>query len=407
MINKISFKNYKSFKDLQTIEFSPVTVIIGKNSSGKSAVAKLPVMIDNSFNNVMGEPYALEYNDVQFGGDYRDMFYGRIPNAELEFILYSDDDKQLTIKIISDFEKNTIPIILQYKLAGVFDFHFTPKNNLYLNQLDGLYYDCDFDGFFLADVFKEDGSEASFEISNRSFDNGTDYIGPFRSYANSMRSFQIRSYKQTSAVGPDGEAAYYILGVESLSNNSDLIKKVSEWYKINFDGWGITVNNDLQPHCTIELTREDKKFNVNIADVGQGMSQALPLVVKAFLPPKAGELIIIEQPELHLHPAAHGNLAELFASTAVSENKRYLIETHSQNFVLRLRRMIAEQKLKNTDVGIYWVDYDGSNNKSILKKININTLGDVDFWPPNIFSESLDEAIAIRTAQRNREEDVN
>jgi len=402
MINKISVRNYKSFKNQQTIEFSPITILFGKNSAGKSAITKLPVIIDNSFNNVFGEPYAMQYNDVQFGGDYRDMFYGRIPNAELEFILFSNGGDSLTIKIVSDFEKNTIPIIIQYKLNNEVDFQYNPKNGLYLNNLDGLYYKCHFDGFELSNIEKEDGSEAELSIFLYPFNNTTDYIGPLRVYANTMRSFQLRSFRHTSDVGPDGELAYYILGVESLSGNSELINNVSEWYKENFDGWGLKVNNDLQPHCTVELTREDKKFDVNIADVGQGMSQALPLIVKAFLPPKKDELIIIEQPELHLHPAAHGSIAQLFAKTAIEMGKRYLIETHSQNFILRIRRLIAEQKLKSSDVNLYWVDYDGVMNQSVLKKINIDEVGNVDFWPPNIFSEALDEAVAMRTAQKER-----
>lgn len=55
-------------------------------------------------------------------------------------------------------------------------------------------------------------------------------------------------------------------------------------------------------------------------------------------------LIVVEEPETHLHPAAHGDLAERFVDSFIEDsNKRYLIETHSQNFVLRLRRLIAEK----------------------------------------------------------------
>ncbi|SDP07975.1 Protein of unknown function [Mucilaginibacter sp. OK268] len=226
----------------------------------------------------------------------------------------------------------------------------------------------------------------------------TDYIGPFRVYANSMRTFQLRTFRAIDKVGVDGTDAYYILGIDSLKSEGKLVRAVSDWYKSNFDGWGLTVNNNLQSFCKIELTREDKRFNVNIADAGQGMSQALPLVVNAHLPGN-DYLTIIEQPELHLHPAAHGNLAQLFAEATQKLNKRYLIETHSQNFVLRLRRMIAEGKLNPEDLRMYWVDYDGETNSSSLKKINVNASGEVDFWPENIFSETLDETLAIRTAQ--------
>ena len=69
-------------------------------------------------------------------------------------------------------------------------------------------------------------------------------------------------------------------------------------------------------------------------------------------------MISIEEPELHLHPAAHGNLAELFVESLTDTNKNYFIETHSQNFILRLRALVAEGKINCEDLAIYYVDYD-------------------------------------------------
>lgn len=403
MIENISFKNYKSFKDEQSLDLKPITILIGKNSTGKSALTKLPVLIDNSFNNVTGEPYTMSYDDVQFGGEYRDLFYGRIPNAELEFKLSATGGKNLTVKIVSDYEKGTIPRIISWKLNNTHDLQYNPTGDTYTNLVDSGIYKCVFDGFNLTSMHDSKNEEVDFLTFSHRINIKTNYVGPFRVYADSMRFFQLRSFRQFASVGVNGEDAYYILGVESLKPQSELIKSVSEWYQANFDGWGIKVNNDLQPHCSILLTREDKKFDINIADVGQGMSQALPLVVSAFLP-GSEHLNIIEQPELHLHPGAHGNLAELFAESTIKLGKKYLIETHSQNFILRLRRMIAENRFSHEDLKIYWVDYNGDNNASSLKTINVNKYGEVDFWPENIFTETLDETIAIRTAQKERKD---
>ena len=403
MINKIAFTNYKSFKKRQELELKPITVLIGKNSSGKSAIAKLPVLIDNSFNNVSGEPYTMEYNGVQFGDEYRDIFYERIPNAVLEFEMTSEDDKSLLIKVVSDYEKSTIPNIYTWKLNNHCELTFNRINGSYTDILHGVDYLCEFDGFNLVKLADTKDKVLDNEFYLKDINIKTDYIGPFRKYANEMRTFQLKTLKNFDTVGVEGENAYYILGIESTKKESNLVKSVDEWYKTNFDGWGIKVNTDVPSFCKIELTREDRKFDINIADAGQGMSQALPLIVNAFLPGN-DYLTIIEQPELHLHPAAHGNLAELFADSAIKFDKRYLIETHSQNFVLRLRRLIAEGKFKNSDLQIYWVDYDGVTNSSSLKPIKVNELGEVDAWPDNIFTETLDETIAIRTAQVNRKD---
>ena len=181
-----------------------------------------------------------------------------------------------------------------------------------------------------------------------------------------------------------------------------MIKKVSNWFKNNFEGWGIEVQKDIQqPNYYLELSKDNPRININITNVGEGMSQVLPLVVRAYYKADKPTTIIMEQPELHLHPGAHGNLAELFVnSLSDDKNKRYLIETHSQNFILRVRRLIAEGKFNYNDLALYWIDFDEEKNVSSLKEIKVNELGKVvDYWPENVFSESLDESIALRAAQ--------
>lgn len=182
-----------------------------------------------------------------------------------------------------------------------------------------------------------------------------------------------------------------------------LIRQVSKFYQDNFEGWSIRVNKDTAPPYLIELMKNNLK--INLKEIGLGMIHALPLVVQALMPSKEKMLVITEEPELHLHPASHGNLAELFAKSLVDKNIRYLIETHSQNFILRLRRLIAQGDLNNEHVVIYYADFDESIAESTLIRINIdaqgkprNASGDI-YWPKNVFSETLDETSAIRTAQ--------
>ena len=111
-------------------------------------------------------------------------------------------------------------------------------------------------------------------------------------------------------------------------------------------------------------------------------------------------LIIIEEPETHLHPAAHGSLAERFVDSYLEDkNKNYLIETHSQNFVLRMRRLVAEGKIKPDDLAIYYVDFD--ENESFLTEIKVDELGGVESWPTGIFGETSIETRAIYNAQLN------
>lgn len=403
MINTISFTNYKSFKEKQILELKPITILIGKNSSGKSAIAKLPTLIENSLSGNFPEPLLLNNKGVELGSEFRDLIYGRENLGYLEIELISESDK-LEIKIAASLAENEYPRIIKWKLNDEYSFTYNDNSKSYFNQVDGEEYVCEFEGFNLvASFMKEKGSSGDdISLRERNLKLNTDYIGPFRSLP--PRSFSLKGKKVFLKMGNEGENAYPILASDILNNKGELVSKVNKWYEENFENWGVDVNTSNPPDFKIELTRKSPKFSINIADVGEGMSQALPLVVSAYIK-NEDTLTIIEQPELHLHPAAHGGLAELFAKSCV--NKKFLIETHSQNFILRLRRLIAEKKLNQNDIAIYSVEYNADTNSSSLKKINLNSLGEVDYWPENVFSEALDETLAIRSAQITRQNDAD
>jgi predicted ATPase len=80
-------------------------------------------------------------------------------------------------------------------------------------------------------------------------------------------------------------------------------------------------------------------------------------------------------------------------------HKRLLIETHSSNFILRLRRLVAEKKLKKEDVALYYVAFDADKASSALYPVDIKEDGGVSDWPSGVFGESYQETVKLRTAQ--------
>ena len=176
-----------------------------------------------------------------------------------------------------------------------------------------------------------------------------------------------------------------------------------EGLKEKFENWELSIDVDgykKEIPAIIELINKDLK--INISQTGMGISQVLPLIIRAFKPCKEETLVIIEEPESHLHPYAHAQVAQLFfESLLIDKNKKYLIETHSQNFVLRMRRLVAEGKIKPDDLAIYYVDFDEEKNESSIERINVDTSGGVDKWPHNVFGEAVIEARAIMNANIN------
>jgi len=401
MIDRVYFKNYKSFKEKQELQLKPVTILIGKNNSGKTAVLKLLSLIEGSLSGDFSEPISYEYRGVKLGDDYRDLYYKRQGNSELEIKIVGFHNSFLEFKVTlnNSHTSNPTPQITYWANNDVqLKYNYEKSRHLrayfFDEQLSGNSYPLQFKGLNIPDEL----NKLNTKIDVSSFKTDTSYIGPLRISSEQIRYFTLPSNRNIKNVTSSGIEAYYLLIIEAMKNTSSLLEELNAWYAKNFNGWIINPIKDDAPF-EIQLSRENPEyFSINLADVGQGITQSLPVIVSAFLP-NEHSITMIEQPELHLHPSAHGNLAELFVDTAKKYNKKYLIETHSQNFVLRLRRLVAEKKMNKDDLAIYWVDYDEDNNTSTLKKIEVDDLGGVDFWPENVFSETLDETIAIRSAQ--------
>jgi predicted ATPase len=105
---------------------------------------------------------------------------------------------------------------------------------------------------------------------------------------------------------------------------------------------------------------------------------------------KGGDVVVIEQPVLHLHPAAHANVAYRLAESAKTTGRKYLIETHSENFLLGLRKLVSDPQsdFNVDDVIIYYVNHDGE--AAYLEPITVDENGELSSWPTGVFSESFD-----------------
>lgn len=130
------------------------------------------------------------------------------------------------------------------------------------------------------------------------------------------------------------------------------------------------------------------KLGVALPDVGFGVSQVLPIIVEC-LRAKPGETIILEQPEIHLHPKVQVTLADFLIARA-ADGVRVIIETHSDHLIKRLGRRIAEDSVPEIDemISIYFIDEGlyGAN----CERIEINDFGEVVNWPVGFFDENED-----------------
>ena len=150
-----------------------------------------------------------------------------------------------------------------------------------------------------------------------------------------------------------------------------------------------------------ELNLIDRRSDTIVShrDVGIGISQVLPVLVEAYA--NKNQIIAIEQPEIHLHPALQADLGDVFIQSALGDQRnRFIIETHSEHLLLRIMRRMREtannkivpgvQAVTPRDVMVLFVEPEGT--QSIIREMPLNEYGDlVKAWPGGFFEEGLRE----------------
>lgn len=118
---------------------------------------------------------------------------------------------------------------------------------------------------------------------------------------------------------------------------------------------------------------------VSIADVGFGVSQSLPVLV-ALRAAREGQLVYIEQPEIHLHPKAQIALAEILVEAA-GRGVRLVVETHSAHILLCLQTLAAEGRIRSDDIILHWFRRDMEEGATRVSSSSLDRSGSYGDWP--------------------------
>lgn len=145
----------------------------------------------------------------------------------------------------------------------------------------------------------------------------------------------------------------------------------------------------------VKVQRNPNSPFVLLTDVGFGVSQILPAIVLCYYAPE-NSIIILEQPEIHLHPAVQAGLADVFIHAAQTRNIQIIFESHSEHLLKRLQRRIAEQVIKPDLAALYFCE--GSNGSAKLSQLDVNLFGTIANWPKDFFGDQFGEMAAITRA---------
>lgn len=174
----------------------------------------------------------------------------------------------------------------------------------------------------------------------------------------------------------------------------ELSLAVGEWLTYLKIGEKVTAERRGKLGVGLVVTVDGEKRD--LTSVGVGVSQALPLVI-ALLTIPTGSIFIIEQPELHLHPAVQARLADLIM--IARRDVSVVVETHSESFLTRIRRRVAEGNYPSQDINVIFVEPTVEGSKT--RELEINSFGDLSEWPDGFFEDDQDiRAIMKANLQR-------
>ncbi|UFM72093.1 AAA family ATPase (plasmid) [Leclercia adecarboxylata] len=394
-------KNYKAYKEIE-LELSKINLFIGKNSAGKSALTRLVPLILKSLH--VGGDNVLDFAplDIDIAASYQDIVHGHKEYTKLKLGAGFDCDGTV-VEFQTELQFST-----ELNQLVVLNFECTHNDVRFYAEMDleelsvnkNLRYFVDdefmpiiFDGLIpkgnkippkYVNIF-------SFLERIKSFNYNLSYLGPFRSEL--KRTYTSKIVKNYD-IGDRGQHAPYIFNDIEKKSKGSLGIDIKKWMNPNFNGKYFSVRS-FEQSFSINCVSKDNESN--ILDEGMGFAQVFPSVVNRTVRDLKGikGIEIIEQPELHIHPAACGVVADLYLKA--TPLNIVLIETHSKEFVLRVRRRVAEG-FKSVDVNIIYIDYDIDNKTARLRPIKVDNNGAVNWWPKGIFEEDFDEVIALGNA---------
>jgi hypothetical protein len=356
-----SLSRYRAFDRMVKVELAPITIMIGSNNVGKTTLCRAPWFVSQPFNRGSASPFP----------------FGDPSGAPAPSLMR-------VARGLSGFEVE-LGLLMEGVMCTV-GFQATARveagNQPMLARLT-----VSRQGTVLFDAQDPTWEEAQAAINEYGLEHIHQEVGILGGLrAEAALSYPLQGFEPPN-VGFRGENAPNVLsGTRDLSALNDWAKKhLGVVYEVEregtWDSFRVIVNNDSS--------------RVLLAESGTGLVQVLPVAAALLLSSRLPSLYCIEHPELHLHPHAHRAVAELLIEGHRRHpGTRFLVETHSDTLVLRLRRAIVEKRLAPEDVRIVYVASESEG--STAKPIRLNERGVPDWWPKGVFAEAQMEYMAMR-----------
>ena len=451
MLKRLTVRHFKAWRKLN-MQFGKVTGLFGENSSGKSSVLQLLLLLKQT-KNATDRGLVLDFggpDELVNLGKYQDIVHKRNMDSGIEWLL--DWNFEDTLKVIDPMGRRNDVLMRGNNLqvaTGV---------GLRAADLVATYLNYKFaDTIFSID--RKADSSSRFELSSkghhefafirnqgrgwalpgpikthlfpdqaRTYYQNTSFLSHFETayealmdsmfYLGPLREHPQREYRWSGAspadVGPRGERSVdAILAAtahrqwRNLAPRKKLMsfqEMIAYWlrdmgliesFKIKEIAQGSSLYQVL-------VQKGGKGPKTMLTDVGFGVSQVLPVLVLLYYVPE-GSIVLMEQPEIHLHPAVQSSLADMMLAVAQGRRVQIIVESHSEHLLRRFQRRAAEGDVSSSDLKLYFVSNDGGEAK--LNDLKLNEWGQIENWPDHFFGDEMGEIAAISKASLRRQID--
>lgn len=414
-ITRISVSGFKSISQKQSIEIRPLTILAGANSSGKSSMIQPLLLLKQTLEETYDPGPLLLYGpNAKFTSVDQLLSRigktGRVGGFEVGINLEADTaltlsfskkpDKKFEIQKMSfSDEKGTVNI-----LSGM--THEEAEATI-LSRIKSFYEGIPKarEGKWLV-VRNRCFLELTVPMPARPFGTTSVRVTPSDAIERHIRGIihlpglrgnPERSYP-VAAVGPTfpGTFEKYVASVIAqwqTEKDHDKLEQLSRALEKLGLTWKVTAKpvDDTQVELQVgrlsQITKGRARDLVNLADVGLGVSQTLPVLV-ALQTAEPDQLVYLEHPELHLHPRAQFAMAQILANAA-NRGGRVVVETHSSLLLLGVQALVAEGKLAPEKVKLHWFKRDSSGNTKV-SSADLDEKGAFGDWPEDFADVALE-----------------
>ncbi len=455
MFTNLHIQNFKSWADTGEMRMAPLTGFFGTNSSGKTAILQFILMIkqtiESSDRNRILHLGGDRYSYVDLGTTY-DIVHNHWLPAKIEFSLTWKPKKISQSSVMLPFQLNyivepyTIPLWVQYNSLLKFGSKFNIKADEVSFSIDCFKYSFQTNNQEWTN-FGREYLDVNNEIQRKTFISGelekyfSNHLNIYESLENPFKPYKVgvefdlykslylaledlfvnsyylaplRDYpkriylwsgERPQDVGKLGELTVAAL-LASRKTDPSLEMSVAKALKDlglihSFRLQAIAENR--REYYEILVQMKPNSPEVLITDVGFGVSQILPVLVLCYYVPK-GSTLILEQPEIHLHPSVQAKLADVFIDAIKTRNIQIIIESHSEHLLRRLQRRVAEGKdgFTNQDAALYFCDMT-ADGTSQLVPLQLDTYGNINNYPQDFFGDEMGDLVAMTEAAMHRQ----